>query len=391
MRIANMIDLIGNISGRSIDVFQERCVSVRNRNADCLRCAEACTSGCIQVLGGQLVVNPVVCIGCSTCATACPTAALCAKNPTDYELLLKCETVSRETCGEAVIICDKVMETASTRIDRDKVAVVPCLGRIEESLVVALAADGVDRITLVDALCNTCTYHNGFDMASTVVQTADVLLQTWHSNAQVRIAHKLPGHVARKQEAYDHGRREFFSAVKKQATQAAGTVAVDTIDEKLGTEKPPEESIFSKLQVNQEGVLPHFVPDRRDRLLDGLARLGQPDDVLLGTRLWGHVMMDADKCRSCYMCATFCPTGALRKLVYPDHTDTAHGVGHSPSQCVKCRTCENICMEHAITISDEVFAVDMMVDMVEQFEMDDRALDLGPELGLGKGKQSFHL
>lgn len=56
--IANMIDLIGKLDGAYVTVRQERCVLVRNRNADCLRCADACTSGCIHFDGECLSIDP---------------------------------------------------------------------------------------------------------------------------------------------------------------------------------------------------------------------------------------------------------------------------------------------------------------------------------------------
>ena len=34
----------------------------------------------------------------------------------------------------------------------------------------------------------------------------------------------------------------------------------------------------------------------------------------MDTRLWGHVIIDPEKCSSCQMCATFCPTEAIRKF-----------------------------------------------------------------------------
>ena len=61
-----------------VHVCQERCLLVRNRNAECLRCAQACTSGCISYneQTKMLDIDQARCVGCGTCATACPTCAL---------------------------------------------------------------------------------------------------------------------------------------------------------------------------------------------------------------------------------------------------------------------------------------------------------------------------
>ena len=103
-----------------------------------------------------------------------------------------------------------------------------------------------------------------------------------------------------------------------------------------------------------DGTLPHFVPDRRERLLDALADLGEgPTDsrAMARTRLWGHVVIDTDKCTSCRMCATFCPTGAIVKFDAPDGT---FGVDHYAADCVKCLCCQAICRAQAIVVEDAV-------------------------------------
>lgn len=94
------------------------------------------------------------------------------------------------------------------------------------------------------------------------------------------------------------------------------------------------------MKVGKDGTLPHFIPDRRERLLAALDSLGQPQDVLMDTRLWGHVIIDPEKCSSCQMCATFCPTGAIAKYA---GEDGSIGVTHRPVDCVKCRCCTDIC------------------------------------------------
>ena len=49
--IDTMLGLIGKLESPYITVHQERCALVRNRHADCLRCAESCASGCISYDG----------------------------------------------------------------------------------------------------------------------------------------------------------------------------------------------------------------------------------------------------------------------------------------------------------------------------------------------------
>ena len=146
----------------------------------------------------------------------------------------------------------------------------------------------------------------------------------------------------------------FFASMKDEAKNVAAVTADYAVKDALGVEERREPRF---VKVGKDGTLPHFIPDRRERLLAALDSLGQPQDVLMDTRLWGHVIIDPEKCSSCQMCATFCPTGAIAK--YADE-DGSIGVTHRPVDCVKCRCCTDICPEGALELSDEVFAVDLL-------------------------------
>lgn len=52
------------VDSGAIRVHRERCAKVRNRNVDCLKCAAACTSGCLSLDDGELVIDASKCVGC---------------------------------------------------------------------------------------------------------------------------------------------------------------------------------------------------------------------------------------------------------------------------------------------------------------------------------------
>ena len=97
------------VDSGAIRVHRERCAKVRNRNVDCLKCAAACTSGCLSLDDGELVIDASKCVGCGTCATVCPTCALESLNPSDAELKVACLRAARG--DEVVIVCSQ-MEAA---------------------------------------------------------------------------------------------------------------------------------------------------------------------------------------------------------------------------------------------------------------------------------------
>ena len=251
---------------------------------------------------------------------------------------------------------------------------VECLGRVDESLLAELAAEGAGEVVLIHGDCPRCEHRRGRDAAEAVVDTTMKLLALWESPMTVRFSGKLPA-SAKKTADHDANRRAALTGGAALAARAGAVVAEQAMEDVLGAsaegacagaEEPPR-----CVKVMDDGTLPHFLPDRRERLLDALAVLGEPADVMVDTRLWGHVIIDTDRCTSCQMCAVFCPTAALTKFADGDGT---FGVEHRPSDCVKCRSCEVICPADAIGISEEVFAMDLMGGVTDRYAMRPRAV-----------------
>lgn len=381
--IATIFGLLERLQSVDVTVDQNRCVMVRNRNAECSRCADACTSGCITRDDGLISVSPENCIGCGTCATVCPTCALEAHHPDDRELFEACVKAMQNAGGDVVIVCERMLQAAEGLYDPEKVIGVKCLGRVEESLIVLLARAGASRVLLVKGGCDDCRQNPGSTTAALVCATANTLLEAWGQKGFARICEKMPSSVKAEKASYDAGKRGFLTEMFSTAKEAASATAEDAAKDALGIKEENEEQQRYQ-RVQKDGTLPHFVPHRRNRLLKGLSTFGEPEDVMVETRLWGHVIIDPSKCTSCQMCATFCPTEAIKKFKEDDGT---FGVDHFPCKCVKCRCCESICPADAITISDEVFAVDLVSRSFERYEMAPRAVDLGPHQMLGYARE----
>ena len=400
-----------------VHVRQERCLLVRNRNAECLRCAQACTSGCISYneQTKMLDIDQARCVGCGTCATACPTCALEARDPNDTELLACLQDALNASASKTIAIaCEKAGIAQDERAVR-----LTCLGRIDESALLQLATWGTREVTLTCGACNACEHKPGRAVVEEVCESANTLLGLWDSTMHVEL--KEVGHAAEQNEPHaqktdassasaqsasgqidqqirtagkdnavergtatqDEGRLDFSDETDAGRTTAqseveqvnqliqsadAGKVAeqdtttrdgdrpnlsAEASDDKAAATDQVDRPL-KRLKVMADGTLPHFVPDRRERLLDALADLGEgPTDsqAMARTRLWGHVVIDTDKCTSCRMCATFCPTGAIVKFDAPDGT---FGVDHYAADCVKCLCCQAICRAQAIVVEDAV-------------------------------------
>lgn len=336
------------VDSGAIRVHRERCAKVRNRNVDCLKCAAACTSGCIALVDGELAIDAAKCVGCGTCATVCPTCALESLNPSDAELKAACLRIARD--GEVVIACSQMEEALGDLLVPGAAASVVCAGRVDESLLAGLAADGVGRVTVLCGDCERCAQRHGRDTAELVAETARQVLGAWSNQLEIVVTDVPPAGVLA--DGADAGAveaaRDAHFAQEPACPPIRGTEETST-GPSAGGDAPKHPA--HSLHVMKDGTLPHFIPDRRERLLDALAQLGEPASGKLETRLWGAVVIDGTKCVSCRMCATFCPTGAIAKF---DDADGTLGVTHTPGDCVKCGSCRDVCPAGAITLLDAV-------------------------------------
>lgn len=336
------------VDSGAIRVHRERCAKVRNRNVDCLKCAAACTSGCIALVDGELAIDAAKCVGCGTCATVCPTCALESLNPSDAELKAACLRIARD--GEVVIACSQMEEALGDLLVPGAAPSVVCAGRVDESLLAGLAAEGVGCVTVLCGDCERCAQRHGRDTAELVAETARQVLGAWGNELEIVVTDVPPVGVLA--DGVDTGAveaaRDAHFAQEPACPPVRGTEETST-GPSAGGDAPKHPA--HSLHVMKDGTLPHFIPDRRERLLDALAQLGEPASGKLETRLWGAVVIDGTKCVSCRMCATFCPTGAIAKF---DDADGTLGVAHTPGDCVKCGSCGDVCPAGAITLLDAV-------------------------------------
>lgn len=336
------------VDSGAIRVHRERCAKVRNRNVDCLKCAAACTSGCLSLDDGELVIDASKCVGCGTCATVCPTCALESLNPSDAELKVACLRAARG--DEVVIVCSQMEAALGDLLVPGVAASVICAGRVDESLLAGLAAEGVGCVTVLCGDCERCAQRHGRDTAELVAETARQVLGAWGNELEVVVTDVPPASILAEgadEAAAETVRVAYFAQVRScpPLREAEGV----RVGSSAGQDAPKHPA--HSLHVMKDGTLPHFIPDRRERLLDALAQLGEPEGDKLETRLWGAVVIDGTKCVSCRMCATFCPTGAIAKF---DDADGTLGVTHTPGDCVKCGSCRDVCPADAITLLDAV-------------------------------------
>ncbi|MBQ9954768.1 MAG: 4Fe-4S binding protein [Eggerthellaceae bacterium] len=301
-----------------------------------------------------------MCIGCGTCATACPTCALEAHCPNDAELLSRCDEALRLGDGAVGISCSEFLTSKPATATKPLVEVT-CLSRVGENTLVELAARGAQDIVLLHGECSRCEHGSCFGVSSEVFESACVLLAAWGCATRLHMESEVPECLLAQSPNPSTG-LPGASFVSMRGDAALGRTSP----------APHDATPTACVRVMPDGTLPHFLPERHERLLDSLATLGQPIERVIRTRLWGRVSIDASICSSCRLCSVFCPTGALSRF---SDGDGSFGLEHCPGDCVQCRSCEAVCRHGALTVSDEVLTAELMDGAVERIAMKKPEID----------------
>ena len=171
--LVDIVEVAEALESKAVYLASDRCVVVRNRHASCAKCADACPTGSVFAANNVLELDGEGCVACGACTTVCPVEALIPLRPLDEDLASSVASAVAATGGKAVFACARI---ASKRLaDPAKYAEVPCLARMEESVLLGLAARGVEDIVLVDGTCATCKFRSNVPGIDATVASANEL------------------------------------------------------------------------------------------------------------------------------------------------------------------------------------------------------------------------
>ena len=344
--IANLAEALEKHPGLA---FGDRCVAVRNRNATCRKCVQICPFDALNVEANELTLDSTSCVGCGACVGVCPTEALVSVETPDNALSAAARVALENANGVGTIACARI--SSKHLADPSKYAEVSCLARIDESIIVELAAQGASSVMLVDGSCKTCKYRDCVAGVQDTIDQAKVVIHAGGSSCSVERASSFPEELKIEDATGMFGstRRGFFSDAVSAARDTAMVAAKTTIEQELGM-KAEEASIGERLRVTKGGSLPTINAPRHDRLLNAFDALGGQVGARLESRKFATVSIDVDKCNSCGMCAVFCPTGALRRDEAQAPSDPISFIEFSSSECVNCSLCKDVCWKGALTL-----------------------------------------
>lgn len=380
-----LLSVIEQLETASISLNLRNCVKSRNRNTSCANCADTCPSKAITISDSGPEVNAEKCTGCCACASACPSGAIIPKTPANADPYRQCRQSITAAHGAAVLACRQILEEANGLYDPDKVTNVRCIAQCDESFLLTLAAfNGATSITLVHGTCEECPCGQAFEQAQTACDTTKTILEAWANSVSVKISAKLPAATRLSGSAtYNPSRRNLFAGLKDTAKQTTALAVEQTARDRLGLDNPAKPKI---LKVDERGVLPQRLPEKRIALLQALDKFGEPLPGTIRTHLFGSISIDIERCTSCRMCATFCPTGAIFKF---STKKGRIGIKHRVRDCIACSCCEDICMGKALTLVHEACTLDIASASVKRFEMKEPGVKKGDPYSIVNSMRQF--
>ncbi|PMH46878.1 (Fe-S)-binding protein [Vibrio sp. 10N.286.49.B3] len=292
----------------------------------CERCVDACPAGALSSegndkIGHNIQINPYLCQGVGTCATACPTEAIHYALPTPQETQKFIERT----------LANYLKAGGSNPI------VLLCSSRHEMYNVMALKALPDNVIPVV------------------VEELPSVGIDSWFAaltNGATQILFAASRHMpATIQRVLNH---EVGVAQGLLEQLSLPRECIDILYLESLREQTPTLQIESLGYASLQETLGDLEGNKRQRLftaLDSLSARYKPELMihpLPSTAPYGKVNCETSDCTLCMACIAVCPTSAL------------HNDGKSPSlsfveqDCIQCGLCEKACPENALSLEAQI-------------------------------------
>jgi ferredoxin len=347
-------EVLSTIQAPALAVHPDYCSRLRHRLSKCTRCADRCPTKAIEWGERTLSIDPDKCTSCGICTSVCPNGVFEALKPHNTEILGRVKELLHQN-KEIVFECNP------QRVDREADTIlVPCLGRIDEGVLIGCIALGARAVFLTPSECQGCQNESGLSVIQETVNNCNQLLGSMGLSEPISFRER----VKTAEELKRTSRREFLASITQEAKKLGAEVASNMIDNLQ--KKIPQES--------KKGSLPVCLPEKRELLLTAMSKLKKPADGVnrvIESPLFCQFGVK-EGCTVCQMCAFFCPTGALSKI----DENGQFGLRFKVSFCTNCGLCQDICYKQVVQLSNQVSLTKVLSQSSEVVLMRERPVSL---------------
>ena len=334
---------------KHMSIHPERCLNNRSSADYCRVCVDVCPLHAIELCVDGVRFDASQCNECALCVSDCPTETF--RHGEFAPLDVVASAAGKKELG---LIC----RSSDVRKVMTGSQAIPCLGLLDDKLLVALRAAGVEQLYLYGLnQCGTCLSRVGGQRLSQTVQRASPALQSYFPvmtdmSDQVNVI--APAMLADRpdREAIEKpmSRRGFLGAMAKDVAH----VAISTLPDSL---QPESDHIGS---MKNESMLKHL-PQSQQLALTNVQTL----EISTGTSKWFHEVRAIGECNACAICSLVCPTGAL----IAEKVKHVWQLQHRRAACIACGLCNSLCPLQALqlfALSDETFIADEVAQTLYQ-------------------------
>ncbi len=302
----------------------EKCAHTSRGLEGCTRCIDACPADALDIVKSAITINPYLCQGMGSCATACPTEAISYALPdpdNTQHFLHQLLTHYHAKEGVAPIVlfyADDDMAPAGETLLANAIAQMP--SRVIPVRLEELASVGID--TWFSALVYGATQVVLAESPQLHAKTRRVLVQELDIAARFLKALGLETHRIAMLPIAELGYATLFDS----DVMSSDTSSDNAPRAKLEGSKREKLSSALDLLAAHTGILPPIV--------------AVPENAP-----YGRIDIDTSGCTLCMGCVTVCPTDALKSI------GTTPGMTFREQDCVQCGLCEQSCPESVISLT----------------------------------------
>lgn len=317
-------DLVGEFEKPIHVTFDETlCAHSRSAVTGCTRCLDLCPASAITPDGDHVAIDPLVCAGCGTCASVCPTGAAGYAMPPASVLAARLRALLRQFAdagGKAPVILFH-----DTREGEQAISLASRFARGLPARVLPVAVSEVTQL--------------GFDLLSAAIAWGADRVLVLAGSAHAERRDGLVQQVA------------YVDALLDGLGYGAGRVAIieerdpEALSDRLYALAPlPSVRPASFLPVAGRRALSQMALSHlHEHAPEPVEAVAMPDGAPFGA-----VTIDVDGCTLCLACVGTCPTDALS-----DNPD-APMLRFTEQACIQCGLCRATCPEKVMTLTPRI-------------------------------------